>query len=285
MPINSAFPEITMPLFETDERILQEFIENERIEKGFSEKYLILYDFATDCIYPENISPELIRFLLPYYQIAIEQAALGNLIAGDIYCAFNSAVFINQKSFMYALGEKNYKDIMEYYVEQTLTVMKTDDTHLHNWASLFNTTVAFCKDNISLLMQRCLRGPISIKHSFLKYLSVLLFKEGDNLLAQDELRPFWTNCVLSFDSYISDTLYWSDDIIEYFDREIVQDIIVALFDEVKSMLVNSLGADIVCLISEEIENSFASGVFQERKAEYLKKMNCKSEKCKYWYNY
>ena len=59
--------QITMKLYETDIHTLQEFIANESIDGAFSEKYLILYNFVTDCIYSEDIQPELIRYLLPFY--------------------------------------------------------------------------------------------------------------------------------------------------------------------------------------------------------------------------
>lgn len=36
------------------------------------------------------------------------------------------------------------------------------------------------------------------------------------------------------------------------------------------------------LFSSEMEKSFATGTFEKRKKEYLQKINCRSEKYKYW---
>ena len=75
-------------------------------------KYLILYNFVTDCIYSEHIQPELIRYLLPFYLKSMEQAVIYEnhdylqKTAMDIYFEFNDAMFFNQKNFKYAVGEK-----------------------------------------------------------------------------------------------------------------------------------------------------------------------------------
>lgn len=108
--------QITMKLYETDIHTLQEFIANESIDGAFSEKYLILYNFVTDCIYSEDIQPELIRYLLPFYLKSMEQAVIYEnhdylqKTAMDIYFEFNDAMFFNQKNFKYAVGEKNYQN-------------------------------------------------------------------------------------------------------------------------------------------------------------------------------
>lgn len=53
--------QITMELYETDRHTLQEFIKNQEKSREFSEKYLILYNFATDCTYSDHIQPEIGR--------------------------------------------------------------------------------------------------------------------------------------------------------------------------------------------------------------------------------
>ena len=58
---------ITMQLDETDIYELKKFIVNQKIEQEIEEEYLILYNFAMDCIYSERIQPELIKYLLPFY--------------------------------------------------------------------------------------------------------------------------------------------------------------------------------------------------------------------------
>ncbi len=88
---------------------------------------------------------------------------------------------------------------MEYYIEQTIQCMEIESSDILNWFSLFNITVAFCKDNIQLLFKKIFKGSQKIKYSFFCYLSVFLFKESDNLLAINESKAFWTSDMWNFD--------------------------------------------------------------------------------------
>lgn len=281
MPLNTKPFQITMPLFETDMCILQKFIANENIEGEFNEKYLILYNFATDCIYSNSIQPELIGYLLPFYFKIIEQAVMKkNKIASDIYCIFNSAIFNNQNSFRVAVGEKEFNCVMDYYIKQT--TKKMEDDNLLDWISLFNTTVAFYENNISLILKNIFEGSLRVKYSFLQYISMLLFKESDNIIVMNELEAFWTDDVWYFDSQDSDDFFWSKDIIKYFSKVISQEKIEVLFKEVKPLLCSMIDSNLVSLIEEEIKQSFSKGIFYNRKHEYLQKMHCKSIKHKCW---
>lgn len=57
---------LTMELYETDRYELQKFIAEENAAQ-FTDRYLILYNFAVDCRYAEYIQPELIGYLLPFF--------------------------------------------------------------------------------------------------------------------------------------------------------------------------------------------------------------------------
>lgn len=284
MPIDSKFLKVTMDLYETDLSELQKFIANEKIEEEFTEEYLILYNFATDCKYSEHIQPELIRYLLPFYYKTIEQAVIyGNKIAVDIYYEFNLAIFFNKKNFLYAVGEENYQYIMEYYIDQTISCMEMENLGMLDWVSLFNTTVAFSNDNIRQLFKKIFRGSVKIKYSFFKYLSVLLFKESDNLLATNESRTFWTSNIWDFDDgYFKKRFFWCDDVVEYFDEEINRERIEALFKEVKPLICDIFEPELVEVFYQEMNHSFDTGIFRGRKAEYLKKINCQSGNYTYW---
>lgn len=74
MPLVITPFSITMELYETDKNILQEFIEAEKTENIFSEKYLILYNFADDLRYSKQIQPGLAKYLLPFYLKAASRA-------------------------------------------------------------------------------------------------------------------------------------------------------------------------------------------------------------------
>ncbi|MCI8858502.1 MAG: hypothetical protein HFI71_03100 [Lachnospiraceae bacterium] len=115
-----------MELNETDLQELHQFIYvNRKIVREFSEEYLILFNFATDCIYAQYIQPELIKVLLPFYLKAMEEAVLHeNEIAMDIYNQFNTAMFFNQKNFKCAVGEKSYFQIMQQYIKLTIQKME-----------------------------------------------------------------------------------------------------------------------------------------------------------------
>lgn len=272
-----------MELYETDMDELKKFMETEKKEE-FRKEYLILYDFAVDCQYSKNIQPELIRYLLPFYLKAIQEAILyKNKIAIDIYLEFNSAIFFNQRTFRYAVGERNYQYIMEYYIQQTLKKMEMKHIYILEWVSLFNTTIAFCDNNIKRLFPQIFKSSLKIKYSFFQYLSVLLFKESDNLLAANETHAFWTSDIWDFDDGCSlKNFFWSDNIVRFFNKEINKERIITLLKEIKPFLYNIFESDLVELLYEEINQSFVTGVFSHRKAEFLQKINNTSEQYKYW---
>ncbi len=280
--------QITMKLYETDIHTLQEFIANESIDGAFSEKYLILYNFVTDCIYSEHIQPELIRYLLPFYLKSMEQAVIYEnhdylqKTAMDIYFEFNDAMFFNQKNFKYAVGEKNYRYIMEYYISQTLKKMEIQNCYMLEWVSLFNTTAALDNNNIRRLFHEIFKGSLKIKYSFFQYLSVLLFKESDNLLAVNESQLFWPSDIWNFDEgCVTRHIFWNDEVVKFVDKKINRGQIEALFKEIKPFIYSILEPEFVELLCEEMEKSFAEGIFYRRKAEYLKKINHISDHI-YW---
>lgn len=286
MPEGSVYPRITMELDGTGSA-LQKFIANTKLEDEWTEEYLILFNFAEVCAYSEDIQPDLMVYLLPFYFKNMEQALIyKNRTAIDVYLRFNQTLFCNQENVKYAIGEKSYEDMMEYYRNWIIKSMEIDKVHLADWVSLFNTTVAFRNDNICQLFQRIFSESIKIKFAFFQYLSVFLFKESDNLLAVNEERAFWTNDIWDFDGdyALSREFFWSGDIIEYFDKQITQERIEVLFREIKPLLCNIHEAELVDYIDREINQSFASGFFNKRKAEYLQKMSCKckGEKDRIW---
>lgn len=284
MSLNSKFLNITMNLCETDIRVLQRFITNEKIEGEFTERYLILYNFATDCIYSKYIQPELLGYLLPFYLKTVEQAVIyENEVAMDIYFEFNLAIFYNKENFRNAVGDKNYQYTMQFYINQTVKKMEMYNLYMLDWISVFNTTIAFDTNNIHRLFQVIFEGSLKIKYSFFQYLSVLLFKESDNLLAVNELRAFWASDIWDFDDgFFKTEFYWGNEIVEFYDKEINRERIEMLFNEVKPLICEILEPELVYLFSEEMNLSFDKGIFHDRKAEYLKKISNKSGEYTYW---
>lgn len=285
MSINlKPFP-ITMELNETDLQVLNQFIYvNRKIVREFSEEYLILFNFATDCIYAQFIQPELIKVLLPFYLKAMEEAVLHeNEIAMDIYNLFNTAMFFNQKNFKCAVGEKSYFQIMQQYIKLTIQKMERYCLYMSKWISLFNTTIAICNDNIQQLFFQIFHGSLEVKCSFFQYLSVLLFKESDNIFILDSVKEFWTSDIWNFDEgYFSQNIFWNDEIVKIFDQEINRTRIEILFHELKTWISTMFDLEFIDLFSEEMNYSFVTGVFSDRKMEYLKKINSKSNKDYYW---
>ena len=172
MSIKVKKPEVKMNLYETDKDVLKSFITNEKIDGVFTEKYLILQNFADDCRFSSDIQPELMEYLLPFYLRIIEEEMGNKTILGDI--------------------------------------------------SLFNTTIAFDRNNIVKLFDKIYGGSLAIKYSFFKYISVLLFKESDNLLAINEERPFWTSEIWDFDAQFSDAFFWNQEIVQYYERHVTR---------------------------------------------------------------
>lgn len=282
MSIDPKCLSIIMQLYETDLCQLQKFISGKEIGGKFTEEYLILLNFADDCRYAQYIQPELIKYLLPFYRKTIEQAVIyENKIAVDIYTKFNSMIFYNKEAFEFAVGEENYQYLMEYYVKQTMKRMNMRGLGMLGWVSLYNTTIAICKDNILKLFQIIFEGSPQIKYSFFKYLSVFLFKENDNLLALNE-REFWTSDIWDFDIEFTEGIFWSDSVIKYFEKEITMERVSSIFDEVKPLALDILEPELINIFAEEMQKSFMTGLFSKRKCEYLKKINAKGERYRYW---
>ncbi len=283
MQVGSEILQITMDLYETDILNLQEFIRYEEIEGDITENYLVLFNFAEDCQYAEYIQPELIEYLLPFYLQMIDQAVVyGNKIAIDIYSEFNFALFRNQRNFRNAISESCYQNVMQCYIKKTVRNMAIKTSGMLEWVGLYNITIALDKDNISKLFESIFGGSLKVKYAFFKYISVLLFKESDNLLAVDEMKAFWTSDIWDFDTWHAKDIYWSDDSIEYFNKKITRERIEFLYGEVKPLICDIFEPELVELFSEEMEQSFSTGVFFERKAELLKKISCCYSSNKYW---
>lgn len=283
MSIGSKISVITMELYETEISELLQFIQSETKEK-FTEKYLILYNFAIDCRYSKNIQRGLIEELLPYYLTVIEQAVVyGNKKAIDIYFQFNLAMFFNRDTLKNAIGENKYKGIMEFYINQVIVCMGIKGQSVMEWGPLFNTSIALNSGNIYELFKKVMYGKIQLKYTFFKYLSVLVFKESDNLLVENETKEFWSSDIWLFDDgYFGSELFWEEEAVKYFDEIITINMLEKLFDEIRPLMYDEFGAELVKLLEGEMKRSFDMNVFSKRKSEYLDKISCKSAERIYW---
>lgn len=155
MTVYTQKARIRMPLYETEKELLERFLESVHIEEKISETYLILYNFATDFKYAEEIQPQLLQYLLPFYLKCVREAVLEeNFIARDVCQEFNTALFGNGKRIIKAVGFKNYQDIMCCYIELVLESMTVKRNEILYWVSIFNTTIALAEDNIKQIFPR-----------------------------------------------------------------------------------------------------------------------------------
>lgn len=275
MIVYTQKPRIMMPLYETEKEVLECFLESVHIEERISESYLILYNFATDCKYAEEIQPQLLQYLLPFYLKCVREAVLEeNPIARDVCQEFNTALFGNRKSFIEAVGFKNYQDIRCCYIELVLKSMTLKRDQILYWVSFFNTTIALEEDNIKQILSRVLQDTPEIKYAFFSYLSVLLFKEADNLLVMGKEKDFWSNAMWDFEggSYRME-FFWSGAAVGFYEQEVSKELIEKLFEEVKPILLEKLGMENTELLCEEMTCSFKSGIFSKRKQEFLEKIS------------
>ncbi len=267
-------PKINMALYETEIEVLEHFLRTEDIEKEISDRYQILYNFAVDCQYAEHIQAELIQYLLPFYLKSVSYAAIyENKIAMTILPEFNTAMFANREIFIEAVGMDNYQDIMEYYVELTLMKMSRGEAGILAWVSQFNTTIALAEENIKKIFLRIFQNTMEVKYAFFAYCSVLLFKEGDNLLATGKEKDFWTNDIWSFDggSYKKE-FFWSESMVDFYEKAVTQQQIETLFEEVKPLLYERYGEELLTLLRDEMDRSFLTDIFVKRKREFLLKI-------------
>lgn len=99
----------------------------------------------------------------------------------------------------------------------------------------------------------------------------------------NETRAFWTSDIWDFDDgYFSKKFFWSSSIVEFFDKEINRERIKALFKEIRPFICNIFEPEVINLLYGEINHSLDTGVFCDRKAEFLKKINSPSENYLYW---
>ena len=176
--------------------------------------------------------------------------------------------------------EKDLQIAMELY-ETDIDVLQS--FYMLELVYLFNTTVDFSVYNLRQLFLRIFNGSLRLKYIFFQYLFILLFKESDNLFAMNGTRGYWTSDIWNFDDgYFSRTFFWSNAAVGFFDKEISRKRVEALLQEVKPLIYNIFEPEISRLFCEEMERSFSKGIFHNRKAEYLKKISCVSEKRFYW---
>ena len=277
-------PRITMELYETDMQTLQHFLENASLNEEVTEEYLILQNFATDCKYAEQIQAELILYLVPFYlQCARAFVLFGGKTATEVSLEFNKAMFFNCESFRWAVGECIFQYIMEAYIELTIAEMNCQEDSILEWVSHFNTVIALWDKKISILFEEIWKGSLQVKYAFFRYLSVLLFKESDNLLAVNETRDFWSSDIWNFDDgYFGKQFFWNEAAIAYYDEEVTQARIESLYAEVEPILCENYGVEMIGLFREEMSRSFENGVFRKRKAEFLRKIGKDSKEYVYW---
>lgn len=275
---------ITMELYETEIDVLQNFLDTVNIKDEISEMYLVLYNFATDCKYAKQIQPELIQYLLPFYLKCVNYVAFSKSdIAMTIYIEFSTAMFMNRENIVKAIGLDCYQDVMEHYVNQTLIAMSERNNGILAWVSLFNTTVALNEKNINEIFFRIKNGSVDMKCTFFTYISVMLFKESDNVLATANEKAFWTSDIWNFDcdSY-QKSCFWSESAVKFYDETITQYGVENLFEDVKSILLERYGNDVLNILEEEMNKSFKTGIFEKRKREFLDKIGTASEDDNYW---
>lgn len=277
-------PRIMMPLYETEREVLECFMESVCIEEKISEDYLILYNFATDCKYAEEIQAQLLQYLLPFYLKCVREYVLEETpIARDVCWEFNTALFGNKKSIIKAVGIKSYQDIMSFYIELVLESMTVKRNELLYWVPFFNTTVALAEDNIKNIFSKVLQSTSRIKCALFSYFTVLLFKEGDNLLANGNEKDFWSSAMWNFEGgSLNVDFCWSDATVEFYEQEVTKELIENLFDEIKVILVEKLGMESTELLCEEMKFSFESGFFKKRKQEFLEKISISTDGYCYW---
>lgn len=284
MTVYTQKPSIVMPLYETEMEVLERFMESVCIDEKISEDYLILYNFATDCRYAEEIQPQLLQYLLPFYLKCVRKYVLEeNPIARDVCWEFNIALFGNKKSVINAVGIKNYQDIMIFYIDLVLESMTVKGNELLYWVPFFNTTIALAEDNIKNIFSKVLQSTSEIKYAFFSYLTVLLFKEGDNLLANGNEKDFWSSAMWDFEGgTLNEDFRWNDATVEFYEQKITKELIEKMFDEIKIILLEKLGVESTELLYEEMKYSFKSGFFKKRKQEFLEKIKISTAGYCYW---
>lgn len=264
-----------MDLYETDYKILENFIGTIKLEDDIINKYLILYNFATDCKYSKDIQPDLILYLLPFYiKIINEYFSSKSEISEQVYGEFNSVILLNKYSLKNSIGNLNFNFLMDFYINLVIKKMETCKIGTFNWLSIFNIVISFDSNNIVVLFEKILLSSIQVKYLFFEYISFLLFYEKDNILIKNIEELYWKNILFeSYDTFLCDDIHWCNLTITYFNEKINESRIIKIFNEIYSLICKEFGEELAMLIKEEVINSLNEGIFIERKKEYLLKIS------------
>jgi len=280
--VNVKYAMSKMVITETDVEMMTDFVHTEHIENDISESYFVLHDFARDCHYGNFIEVDLMDYLLPFY---LKTIGSNHQVAIEVCESFTLALRCNPISFIKALGKNTYREIISCYVERTIQLMNEKENHIAKWLPYFNTAIAFDDFNFHLLLKTIFESSTVVRYAFFQYLTILLFKEEDNLVVDDKdfnqhIRPWWTSYIWAF---LCHSVYWNHAAIGYFDKVITKEKIYACFDDVSDVLIEKHGKETYEMIGNEMKISFKNGTFDSRKKQFLEKIGIGDVRRPYFY--
>ena len=172
---------------------------------------------------------------------------------------------------------------MSFYIELVLESMTVKRDEILYWVPFFNTTIALAEDNIKNIFLKVLQSTSEVKYAFFSYLTVLLFREGDNLLANGNEKDFWSSVMWDFEGgTLNVDFLWCGETVEFYEQKVTKELIEKLFDEIKFLLQEKLGIESTELLYEEMNFSFKSDFFEKRKQEFLEKISIAPAGYCYW---
>ncbi|MDE5882354.1 MAG: hypothetical protein K2H60_11550, partial [Muribaculaceae bacterium] len=143
---------------ECNERVLTQFINQHTPDDIFSDKFLILYDFAMDIQNSNNLPGDLFMRLLPYYINCIRTACIKrNRNAILVADEFHTSLFLKKEMIIKTIGFEQYNLLIAFYIKTLKEMITMDKTLQFPWIPFYNTIIAIeetsleiiCKDILS----------------------------------------------------------------------------------------------------------------------------------------
>ncbi len=268
-----------MKLYETDKEIFSEFLRKNN--KDYHD--LILYNFATDLKYSEEIQKDLFQYIKPFYlrNIIEMQSKNGNKNSKLIGNEFNDALFINKNAIIKVIGIECYNKLLHEFLK--ILIKKINNNKNLEWVSLFNTFIAL--NNTIELNRESFWNYLNIegKYSMFLFFSVFLFSEKENLFYKETKMCYESTLFYEFQSN-SSCFYWREVNMKIFNNFLEYTFFKKLYIELESYIDLRLNKVDMELFFFTMNEDFNIQKFNFRKKKFLGDM-MNINRSNFWFDY
>ncbi|MDE6577655.1 MAG: hypothetical protein K2J82_11295 [Muribaculaceae bacterium] len=267
---------------ECNERVLTQFLNQHTPDEFFSDKFLILYDFAMDIQNSNSLPGDLYIKLLPYYTNCIHTACIKrNRNAILVADEFHTSLFLKKELIIKTIGYNQYNSLIAFYIKTLKEMISIDKSIQFPWIPFYNTIIAIEETTIEIICKEVVADN-NVLLPFATYLSVLLLEQKDNIISESVDSLYTKSRLWNFCENTPDVFYWNQSVRNCFDLIINNDFAFILTNSLKPILIDKLGFSLSELVLEKIYTNIRSGLFEKRKKEYINNFRRGENDNKYW---